>query len=176
MPVQAAWAGRMAPGIRRRVAVLALALCVAACQRHGHAPPPRASMATHAAVVADESGARDSVTFNARFTTLDDDDDGRIDFGEYAANATGKFVTMDIDGNGLVTPAEMDARRAALGRAPRIASVDVIKSVDSDGDGMLAQWENEAIARREFDALDSDHDGFISRAEARTQQRLFEGP
>jgi Ca2+-binding EF-hand superfamily protein len=37
---------------------------------------------------------------------------------------------------------------------------------------MLAQWENEAIARREFDALDTDHDGFISRAEAQANPTL----
>ena len=166
----------MAPGMGRGIAVVALALCAGGCQRHGHAPPPRGSTATHAAVLADESAPRDSVTFNARFTTLDDDDDGRIDFGEYAANATGKFVTMDGDGNGLVTPAEMDAHRAALGRMSRVPSIDVIKSVDSDGDGMLAQWENEAIARREFDALDTDRDGYISRAEARAQRQRFEGP
>jgi Ca2+-binding EF-hand superfamily protein len=166
----------MGTGSRTSVALLAALLSAVACQRHGHGSAPRLSQATHAAVLADESGARDSITFNARFTTLDDDDDGRIDFGEYAASATGKFVTMDSDGNGLVTPAEMDAHRAALGRTSTVSSVDVIKPVDSDGDGMLAQWENEAIARREFDALDRDHDGFISRAEARAQQRLFEGP
>jgi Ca2+-binding EF-hand superfamily protein len=166
----------MAPDARSAIVMLALALCAAGCKRHGHAPLPQGSAATHAAVVADESGPRDSVTFNARFTTLDDDDDGRIDFGEYAASATGQFVTMDGDGNGLVTPAEMDAHRAALGRIAKVSSADVIKPVDSDGDGMLAQWENEAIARREFDALDSDHDGYISRAEARAQRQLFEGP
>jgi len=161
---------------RATVMLLAALLSVGGCQRRPHAAVPRVSPATHAAVVADESGVRDSVTFNARFTTLDDDDDGHIDFGEYAANATGKFVTMDSDGNGLVTAAEMDAHRAALGRVSRVPAADVIKPVDSDGDGMLAQWENEAIARREFDALDTDHDGVISRAEARAQQRLFEGP
>ena len=161
---------------RATVVLLAALLPMTACQRREHAAVPGLSPATHAAVVADESGVRDSVTFNARFTTLDDDDDGHIDFGEYAASATGKFVTMDSDGNGLVTPAEMDAHRAALGRPSRVSSADVIKPVDSDGDGMLAQWENEAIARREFDALDTDHDGYISRAEARAQQRLFEGP
>jgi Ca2+-binding EF-hand superfamily protein len=161
---------------RATVVLLAALLPMTACQRREHAAVPRLSPATHAAVVADESGVRDSVTFNSRFTTLDDDDDGHIDFGEYAARSTGKFVTMDSDGNGLVTPAEMDAHRAALGRPSRVSSADVIKPVDSDGDGMLAQWENEAIARREFDALDTDHDGYISRAEARAQQRLFEGP
>jgi len=166
----------MIPGIRRSVVGLALVLGATACQRHGHAPLPTGATATHAAVVADESDPRDSVTFNARFTTLDDDDDGRIDFGEYAASATGQFVTMDRDGNGLVTPAEMDAHRASLGRIARVPSVQVIKAVDSDGDGMLAQWENEAIARREFDALDANHDGFISRAEARAHRQLFEGP
>lgn len=166
----------MGPGPRTAVVLLAVLLSASACQRRGHGATPHPSKATQAAVVADESGAHDSVTFNARFTTLDDDDDGRIDFGEYAASATGKFVTMDIDGNGLVTPAEMDARRVALGRMSKVSSADVIKPVDSDGDGMLAQWENEAIARREFDALDGDHDGYISRAEARAQQRLFEGP
>ena len=161
---------------RAIVVLLAALLSTVACQRREHAALPRVSPATHAAVVADESGVRDSVTFNARFTTLDDDDDGHIDFGEYAANATGKFVTMDSDGNGLVTPAEMDAHRAALGRVSHLSSAAVIKPVDSDGDGMLAQWENEAIARREFDTLDRDHDGFITRAEARAQPRLFEGP
>jgi len=166
----------MGTGSRTSVALLAALLSAVACQRHGHGSAPRLSQATHAAVLADESGARDSITFNARFTTLDDDDDGRIDFGEYAASATGKFVTMDIDGNGLVTPAEMDARRAALGRMTKVASADVIRPVDSDGDGMLAQWENEAIARREFDGLDRDHDGFITRDEARAQPQAFEDP
>ena len=164
----------MEPGTRRRIAVLGLALCAAACQRHGHAPPPQGSPATHAAVVADASGPRDSVTFNARFTTLDDDDDGRIDFGEYAASATGKFVTMDIDGNGLVTTAEMDAHRAALGRMSRVSSADVIKPVDGDGDGMLAQWENETIARRLFDTIDRNHDGVLTKDEARAQATLLD--
>jgi hypothetical protein len=153
---------------------LLLALAAAGCSRgkpaHGHAAarsPVPAAQATGPAVV-------DSVTFDARFSTIDNDDDGQIDFGEYAASATGRFVTMDLDGNGLVTPEEMDAHRAALGRRSTLTSAQVIQPVDSDGDGKLAQWENETIARRLFDTIDSNHDDVLSRQEARAHASLLD--
>jgi Ca2+-binding EF-hand superfamily protein len=152
---------------------LLLALAAAGCNRK---PAPGHATARRPAPTAQASGPAvvDSVTFDARFSTMDNDDDGQIDFGEYAASATGRFVTMDLDGNGLVTPGEMDAHRAALGRRSMLTSAQVIRPVDSDGDGKLAQWENEAIARRLFDTIDSNHDDVLSKQEARAHASLLD--
>ncbi|WP_166212861.1 hypothetical protein [Cognatiluteimonas telluris] len=153
---------------------LLLALVATGCNRK---PAPGRHAAARAPVPATQplgTAAVDSVTFDTRFSTMDNDDDGQIDFGEYAASATGRFVTMDLDGNGLVTPAEMDAHRAALGRRSKLTSAQVIQPVDSDGDGKLAQWENETIARRLFDTIDSNHDEVLSKQEARAHAALLD--
>jgi Ca2+-binding EF-hand superfamily protein len=162
--------------IRAMHAVVALAVLlamVAGCSRGGPAADRHVARAS-TSTTHPQPVAIDNVTFDARFSTIDNDDDGQIDFGEYAASATGRFVTMDLDGNGLVTPAEMDAHRAALGRHSRLSSAQVIQPVDSDGDGMLAQWENETIARRLFDTIDRNHDGVLTKEEARARAALLD--
>ena len=78
----------------------------------------------------------------------------------------GDFKSLDADGDGKVTLAEMQAKRA-----------EAVKGVDADGDGLLnaeellaaelaqAKPRMEARIKARFAALDSDKDGKLSAAE-----------
>ena len=72
---------------------------------------------------------------------------------------------MDVDGNGSVTASEMDAAQAKLHGDARMTSVDKIKAVDSNSDGMLTPDEHVAASRSMFDKMDVDHDGSVTEAE-----------
>lgn len=77
------------------------------------------------------------------------------------------FATLDSDGDGKVTKAELDARR-----------VERQKAMDPDGDGFItldemkahaaaqARERAEAMVDRMFAGLDTDKDGKLSAAEA----------
>ena len=77
------------------------------------------------------------------------------------------FATLDTDGDGKITRAELDARKA-----------DRQKAMDPDGDGFItldemkahaaeqARTRAEAMVDRMFARLDTDKDGKLSAAEA----------
>lgn len=85
----------------------------------------------------------------------------------HATMALPDFATLDADGDGKITQAELDAHRTAR-----------LKEFDPDGDGFVtrdelrarfvtrAQQRAEAMADRMFERLDTDKDGRISAAEA----------
>jgi Ca2+-binding EF-hand superfamily protein len=46
-----------------------------------------------------------------------------------------------------------------------MSAADKIKVVDADGDGVLTAEEHRAGSRKMFEQMDTDKDGFVSRAE-----------
>ena len=100
---------------------------------------------------------------------MDTDGDGKLSPDEHAAGAKRMFDAMDADKDGTVTIAEMDAvHKNAPGKEPKssdLSSVEKIKVVDKNGDGLLSAEEHAAGSRRMFSKMDIDRDGFLSRAE-----------
>lgn len=101
------------------------------------------------------------------FATLDADGDGNITEAELQAQGDARFEAADADGDGLLTAEEivarMDAERAerALRRAERM-----IEARDESGDGAISREElGNARAERMLERADRDEDGVISEEE-----------
>ena len=106
----------------------------------------------------------------AKIKAMDTNGDGMVSTVEYAAHAKSEFDAMDTDHTGLVTAAKMDiARKTTLkGTAGgQLASATIIKSMDTNGDGMLSAEEYATAAERAFNAMDTNHDGQLSADEMR---------
>ena len=108
---------------------------------------------------------------------MDTNGDGKLSPEEHAAGAKRIFEMMDADKNGMVTAAEMDANRARSGKKPapgELSSAEKIKTIDTNGDGVLSAEEHAAGSKAMFDAMDTDKDGFVTLAElALGHQRMM---
>lgn len=101
----------------------------------------------------------------ASFETLDTDGNGEITQAEMAAHAASRFADADTDGDGMLSLEELSAK-ADERRAKRIERM--LSHRDADGDGMLSPEElapdPERLAKR-FERVDADKSGGISKAE-----------
>ncbi len=101
----------------------------------------------------------------ASFETLDADGDGQLTRAEMQAHMKARFDAADSDGDGILTRDEIEARgrQKAAERAGRM-----IGKLDADGDGAVSFEEMQAAkprGARMFERADADGDGAISRAE-----------
>ena len=102
------------------------------------------------------------------FSAMDTNADGKISADEHAAGAKGMFDAMDADHDGKVTAAEMTAAHDKMGAKPmanEMSAADKIKTIDTNGDGILTADEHAAGSRTMFDRMDTDKDGFLTKAE-----------
>ena len=105
------------------------------------------------------------------FESMDTNGDGKISPDENAAVTARMFQTMDTNGDNKVTAAEMAAayKKTTGGQMPKGAATaaEIIKTIDSNGDGVLSSDEHAAVARAMFAAMDTNHDGYLSKAEVK---------
>ena len=94
-----------------------------------------------------------------RFDRLDQDGNGRVDSEEFAAGGKFLFGKLDVDGDGIVTMAELEDRE----RAERIAKR--FERMDADGDGKVTAAEFTQAGAKLFERLDENEDGFLSKGE-----------
>jgi Ca2+-binding EF-hand superfamily protein len=120
--------------------------------------------------------------YGTRFSLLDENRDGSIDGPEfvravavrslYAVDGFAQprplaFESVDVDGNGVLTPEEF-LRADLLRRGASVAGgVDgrrraLFDVVDGDHDGLLSQQEFMAAGRRDFLRSDANGDGSVS--------------
>lgn len=133
---------------------------------------------------ADNAGANPAVAVEAEMKMMDSNGDGKLTAEEHAAGAKTMFAAMDLNHDGKVTAAEMEAAHdqvmgKAAGNKPaekaeakletkpvgHMSAADKIKVIDKNGDGVLTADEHAAGSKMVFEKMDSDHDGFVSKAE-----------
>lgn len=98
------------------------------------------------------------------FEEIDLNGDGEVTREEMTRHRQARFASADTDGDGKLSPAEMEA--AAMERMKaRVANM--IERFDTDGDGFLSADEMPRPKRgdRMFDRVDADDNGSISREE-----------
>jgi hypothetical protein len=100
---------------------------------------------------------------------MDTDGDGAVSAAEHEAGAKLMFDKMDADHDGNVTATEMDAAHASMDKDPthgnEMSSADKIKTIDSNGDGVLSAEEHSAGSKAMFQKMDTDGNGSVSRQE-----------
>jgi Ca2+-binding EF-hand superfamily protein len=115
-------------------------------------------------------------TSEEQFKMMDANKDGKVSPTEHANGAKEMFNSMDANRDGKVTADEMDAvqpkakpgeSRSAPGKLHGMSSVDKIKVVDANKDGVLTGDEHSEGSRNMFKELDTDSDGSLSLAELR---------
>jgi Ca2+-binding EF-hand superfamily protein len=101
------------------------------------------------------------------FATLDADGDGKVTQAEMDAYKAAKFAEIDTDGSGTVSAAEFAAQHEAASderKAKFIATM--IERMDADGDGELSADEMSGAKRKSpFERMDTDGDGTLSEDE-----------
>ena len=91
---------------------------------------------------------------------------------------------MDANSDGKVTAAEMDSFRKKMlaekglkGRKSELSSAEKIKTIDTNGDGVLTADEHAAGAKAKFDQMDTNDDGFLTQAEIKAgHEKMLQKP
>jgi Ca2+-binding EF-hand superfamily protein len=113
----------------------------------------------------------------ARFESMDANGDGKISPDEHSAAAARMFEKMDANGDGKVTAAEMTAAHQKItgkkAEKGEMTAADKIKMFDTNADGVMSADEHAAGAKSMFDKMDTDHDGYLTKAEVKAGHEKF---
>ncbi|WP_210527122.1 EF-hand domain-containing protein [Rubellimicrobium arenae] len=105
----------------------------------------------------------------APLPTYDTDGNGIVTQAEIEAKRSERFATADADGDGALSPQELIALEDAIRQEMRLArAAEQIRRMDDNGDSLLQTEEMEARTPRLaplFDRLDTDGDDGISLEE-----------
>jgi hypothetical protein len=115
------------------------------------------------------AGGMFGALMGADFATLDADGDGGITEADLVARATARFAEADADGSGGLTGAEMVAMAEMIRQEQMAARLERrMARIDDSGDGEIQFDELQARAPAGvhfFDAFDADNDGAVSAEE-----------
>ncbi|WP_404710251.1 EF-hand domain-containing protein [Sphingomonas sp. MMS24-J13] len=100
----------------------------------------------------------------AMLDKADTDHDGRISRAEFIAARAADFARLDRNGDGVIS--RLDFTRILKFRPQAAARIDaMIAAMDSDHDGKVTRAELAAAPPLLFDRADADHDNFVDKAE-----------
>jgi Ca2+-binding EF-hand superfamily protein len=122
------------------------------------------------------------------FRTMDANHDGKITAAEHAAGAKMMFDKMDTNHDGKITAAECDAGHAKMAKEEakehegmkgmheagmkRMSGADMVKQLDTDGDGTVSAAEHARWSEKMFADADTDHDGSLTMAEMKSAMAM----
>lgn len=131
--------------------------------------------------LAGSAAASNVEDLRARFKEIDANGDRALQFSEIRAARARMFDRIDIDGNGVLDPEEIDAvRQAAQARqgqarwagmlgGPELA--DRVRLLDTDRDGRISRAEFSDHVPERLLAADKNGDQALSRRELRALKR-----
>lgn len=101
------------------------------------------------------------------FTQADSNQDGSIDKAEAQAFHDQRFRQMDANQDGKIDQQEMQAGMPRMQGMGKMGSGTGFMRADKNSDGALDRTEAEQLPRihQNFDAIDADKDGTVTRAE-----------
>lgn len=105
------------------------------------------------------------------FDGADTNGDGQITADEFSQNQAKRFKSLDVDGDGFLTPADRARAGAArlAGRRGQGAAApnggELLARLDTDGDKKVSQAEFNAATQARFTQADTDHNAVVSLAE-----------
>jgi len=175
--------------VRRAALLLLLLPAVSGCFWRDHAPTQRGTL--YSPNGEPLSGGRlghpsCADALGRWFDRVDANHDGAIDRNEFLADAARQFALMDLDKDGVLTPAELAQYRAPYAEAPQVEEApaqdderrrelrptragperpDPVMLADTGLHNRVTREEFLAFASRTFAGLDADHDGRVTRAE-----------
>ena len=131
--------------------------------------PGLALAAGIALVLSLASGAR-AASGSAAFQALDANRDGKLSRDELQAHPRllRNFDAIDANHDGVISDDELQAWHAARLHKPG-SEGKAFTSLDANGDGRIERGElpDDPRARAWFDAADANHDGVVTKEEAR---------
>jgi Ca2+-binding EF-hand superfamily protein len=114
---------------------------------------------------ADDKAGKHAQAAQQRFARIDANGDGMVTPDEYVAAARKLYAEFDTHHDGKVTAAEIEASPRTQERAVHVAD-RMVRRMDGNGDGVVAQDEFMAAAQKRFARIDRNGDGFIDADEA----------
>ena len=107
---------------------------------------------------------------------MDSDGSGSVSSTEHATRTERMFDQLDVDRDGKVTAAEMDATHQDDDAShERMSSADKIKTVDSDADGSLSAAEHASGSHAMFAMADTNGDGSLTIDEVKASHVAMVG-
>jgi Ca2+-binding EF-hand superfamily protein len=100
------------------------------------------------------------------FDGADTNADGQITAEEFSQNQVKRFKSLDVDGDGFLTPADRASAGAArlAGRRGNNGG-ELLARLDADGDKKVSQTEFNTATQARFAKADADHNASVSLAE-----------
>lgn len=106
------------------------------------------------------------------FEGADTNGDGQISADEFSQNQVARFKSLDVDGDGFLTPTDRASAGAArlAGRRGGAAGAaagggGLLAQLDADGDKKISQTEFNTAGQARFAKADADHNAIVTQAE-----------